>query len=237
MHYTHTHTVAHTLANTLLFTFAICSVTSGGRAATKKKKMKQRITELHKNGRPHVASAALATPLPLILPCTHNNLLIVIVVAGALFIRPPSLPFAAVLRLLNVTLRICQRASPKPVAAQCPHLHALLPLALLTLIPCNILWCYLTSVWHAGLAMTLRSALFCAPKTQWHLSRFGDFTRSLYCTPLLFATPFPCLHSFVLQSFVLALLVIVVVVVSVVLSHLVLSVFAFVSWHFLCCAC
>lgn len=130
--HTHTHTVAHThthtthtLANTLLFTFAICSVTSGGRAATKKKKMKQRITELHKNGRPHVASAALATPLPLILPCRHNNLLIVIVVAGPLFIPPPSLPFAAVLRLLNVTLRICQRASPKPVAAQCHHLHAL----------------------------------------------------------------------------------------------------------------
>lgn len=137
----------------------------------------------------------LTTPQPLTPPPLAHTIIYLLLLLLLVPSLSPSLPFAAVLRLLNVTLRICQRASPKPVAAQCHHLHALLPHAP---APCNILWCYLTSVWQAGLAMTLLCSALCSQNTM-ALVAFRRFHSQLVLSPLpppfSLTPPSPCLSS------------------------------------------
>lgn len=149
-------------------------------------------------------AARMLLPLLWPRPCPLSSLahtiiyLLLLLLLAPSLSSPPSLPFAAVLRLLNVTLRICQRASPKPVAAQCHHLHALPAPAF-----CSSLYPVIFSgaIWHpSGMpAWPWRCALLCSvlPKHN-GTCRVSEISLAA-CTamppPSFLLPPSPCLSS------------------------------------------
>lgn len=148
--------------------------------------------------------------LPLVLPVLPSSPLAhtIIYLLLLLLLAPPFPSFAAVLRLLNVTLRICQRASPEPVAAQCQHLHALPPTPPTPASPAHPYTLYYSLLLSdIRLAMTLRSVLLCFALCSQHTMALVAFRRFhsqlvLLRIPPSSLFPFPC-SVFTLSFFLL----------------------------------